>query len=294
MPGVASNGGRDLHVSLDSYHPPQAGQPPVSKVLSCHGLLFSLGAWRLGEHLTSRSSTTAPGNNKRKMSKMSKKRSALKLGCWNVQTMMPSLSQDLQDISNCRKTAVINDKLKRLNVDIATLQETWLANAGTLKERDYTFFWQGKSSDEPREHGVGFAVKNSLLSMVEPGSSSSEQLLNLHLNTTEGPVTLISVYAPTLSATPDAKDEFYGNLASTIRNIPSTEQLVLLGDFNTRVGADNNSWPSCLDLFGVGKMNENRQWLLELCVFHNLCIINSFFKTKPQHKVSWRHLHSKH
>ena len=58
--------------------------------------------------------------------------------------MMPSLSQDLRDISNARETAVINDELKRLNVDIATLQETWLANAGTLKERDYTFFWQGR------------------------------------------------------------------------------------------------------------------------------------------------------
>ena len=97
-----------------------------------------------------------------------------------------------------------------------------------------------------------------------------------------------------LSATPDAKDEFYENLASTIRNIPSTEQLVLLGNFNARVGADNDSWPSCLGPFGVGKMNENGQQLLKLCVFHNLCITNSFFKTKPQHKVSWRHLHSKH
>ena len=123
------------------------------------------------KHPTSSLSTPAPGNNKRKMSK---KRPALKLGCWNVWTMMPGLSQDLQDISNARKTAVINDELKRLNVNIATLQETWLANAGTLKERDYTFFWQGKSSNEPREHGIGFAVKNSLLSMVEPGSSGSE------------------------------------------------------------------------------------------------------------------------
>ena len=58
--------------------------------------------------------------------------------------MMPSLSKDLQDISDARKTAVINNELKRLNVDIATMQETWLANAGTLKERDYTFFWQAQ------------------------------------------------------------------------------------------------------------------------------------------------------
>ena len=41
-------------------------------------------------------------------------------------------------------------------------------------------------------------------------------------------------------------------------------------------------------------MNENGQRLLELCTFHDLCITNSFFRTKPQHKVSWGHPCSKH
>ena len=118
--------------------------------------------------------------------------------------------------------------------------------------------------------------------------------MTLHLNTTEGPATLISVYAPTLSASPEAKDEFYENLSSTLSNIPSTEHLFLLGDFNARVGADNDSWPSCLGHFGVGKMNDNGQRLLELCSFHELCVTNSFFRTKPQHKFSWQHPRSKH
>ncbi|KAK4328202.1 hypothetical protein Pmani_001324 [Petrolisthes manimaculis] len=208
--------------------------------------------------------------------------------------MLPDLSRDLQDIGENRKTAGISNELKRLNVDIVALQETRLADAGTLSERDYTFLWQGKSSDEPRKHRVGFAVKNSLLSMVELGSSVSEQLLALRLNTTESPITLFSVYAPTLSATPNAKDELYENLASTIRNIPCGEQLALLGDFNARVGADHDSWPSCLGLFEVGKMNENGHRLLEFCTFYNLCITNSFFNTKPQHNVIWRHPRSKY
>ena len=108
----------------------------------------------------------------------------------------------------------------RLNVDIATLQETRLADSGALKEKDYTFYWQGKGSGEHREYGVGFAVRNSLLSMIEPGSNGSERLLTLRLNTTAGPVTLVSVYAsvyaPTMSATSDTKDEFYENLAAII------------------------------------------------------------------------------
>ena len=170
---------------------------------------------------------------------------------------MTDFSTSLQDMKDSRKTAVITDDLKRLNVDIATLQETQLADSGTLKEKDYTFFWQGKRSNEPREHGVGFAVRNSLLGMVEPGSGGSERLLTLRLNSTTGPVTVISVYVPTLSATPDTKDMFYKNLASIIRNIPSKEQVVILGGFNARVDADHDSWPSCLGQFGVGKANEN-------------------------------------
>ena len=137
-------------------------------------------------------------------------------------------------------------------MDIATLQETRLADSGILREKDYTFYWQVKGSDEPREHGVGFAVKNTLPKMVEPNSNGSARLLTLCLNTTEGNVTLISVYAPTLAATAEVKDELYENLATTVRNIPTSEQLVLLGDFIDRVVADHNHWPSCLGHFGVG------------------------------------------
>ena len=50
--------------------------------------------------------------------------------------MTTGLSASLQEIKDSRKTAVIYDELKRLNVDIATLQETRLADSGTLKEMD--------------------------------------------------------------------------------------------------------------------------------------------------------------
>ena len=130
--------------------------------------------------------------------------------------------------------------------------------------------------------------------MIERGSNGSERLLTLRLNTIAGPVTFVSVYAPTMSATSDTKDEFYENLAASISSVPNNEQLVLLGDFNARVGADHDTWPSCLGQFGVGKINENGQRLFELCTYHDLCIANSYFRTKPQHKVSWRHPRSKH
>ena len=52
--------------------------------------------------------------------KINKKKTALKLGCSNVHTMTTGLD-GLLKISDARKTAIIDDELLRLKVDIATL-----------------------------------------------------------------------------------------------------------------------------------------------------------------------------
>ena len=121
-----------------------------------------------------------------------------------------------------------------------------------------------------------------------------KRILSLQLHSSVGPVTLISAHAPTLSATTEVKDKFYDDLAATIKKVPEREALFILGDFNARVGADHNSWPTCLGCFGIGKMNENGQHFLEFCCYYGLCVSNTFFNTKLQHRVSWRHQRSKH
>ena len=99
--GAASNGGRDLHITLDSYRLPQAGQPPASEVLSRHGLPSSLGVWGLG-YADKQIVASLPGK-KTYLSqrKINKKRTALKLGCSNVHTMTTELD-GLPKISDVR------------------------------------------------------------------------------------------------------------------------------------------------------------------------------------------------
>lgn len=69
--------------------------------------------------------------------------------------------------------------------------------------------------------------------MTEPGEEGTERILTLCLHTTDRPVSLISVYAPTLHPTQEAKDEFYHQLQSAIHKIPPAKSLLLLSDFNT-------------------------------------------------------------
>ena len=83
-------------------------------------------------------------------------------------------------------------------------------------------------------------------------------------------------------------------LDTTIKGFLQQEDLVILGGFNACVGSDNKAWPNCPSHFGVGKCNDNGQQLLELCSYHELSITNTFFGTKPHHRMSWRDPRSKH
>ena len=87
----------------------------------------------------------------------------LKIGIWNIQTMLRGL--DSMDIQNgeLRKTMIIDEELARHRVDVAALQETRLPGCGSLRESDYTFYWQGLAEGLPRYHGVGFAIHNTLV-----------------------------------------------------------------------------------------------------------------------------------
>jgi len=85
---------------------------------------------------------------------------------------------------------------------------------------------------------------------------------------------VIAAYAPTLLASDEDKDEFYQQL-SDLSCIPAGHDIALLGDFNARIDAD--SWTTVIGRFGVGKINENGQRLLELCSLLNLSVPSTFF-----------------
>ena len=54
--------------------------------------------------------------------------------------MLTGISDNLGSINELRKTAVINNELTRLDVDIVALQETRLAEAASLCKKYFTFY----------------------------------------------------------------------------------------------------------------------------------------------------------
>ena len=183
---------------------------------------------------------------------------------------------------NCagfRKTSSLFKKQDSLN--LASLRKEIIHSSGRARQLT-------------REHGVSFAINNNLLGSIIPPSEGTERLLKLQLKTSAGLVSLICAYVPTLTSASELKNRFYDDFSAAISKVPPQEPLFIFGDFNVRVGADHSLWPTGLGHFGIGYMNENGQRLLELCCHHSLSITNTFFMTKPQHKVSWIHPRSTH
>lgn len=216
----------------------------------------------------------------------------LMVATWNVRTLLDN------DNVLKRRTALVAHELKRYNIDICALSETRFHGEDSIEETSegYTFFWKGVNPDARRLHGVGFAVKSSLLrSVQEMPTGINERLMTWRIPLSKGQhATLISAYAPTLDADNGTKETFYDLLDELLRRAPRTDKILLLGDFNARVGTDYNTWKGVLGRHGTGKCNNNGVRLLTLCAQHNLIITNSVFQLKDKYKTSWKHPRSSH
>ena len=69
--------------------------------------------------------------------------------------------------------------------------------------------------------------------------------------------TLISVYAPTLLADAEVKEAFYSDLRNLLWQINPEDKVLILGDFNAKVGRDFNIWTGVLGRHGEGNCNDN-------------------------------------
>ncbi|XP_072167310.1 uncharacterized protein [Diadema setosum] len=77
-------------------------------------------------------------------------------------------------------------------------------------------------------------------------------------------LTLISAYAPTMTYTLEQKELFYQNLTNVLRSVSREDNLLILGDFNARVGRDAQSWPDVIGPHDIDWFDNNKEitdWL---------------------------------
>ena len=105
-------------------------------------------------------------------------------------------------------------------------------------------------------------------------------------------LSVVCVYAPTAKATPSIKQKFYSDLQDTIDKIPQNDILLMLGDFNARVGVldqVSDVWQGVLGRYGKSERNLAGVELLEFCAVNELSVMNTWFKKREIHQGTWTH-----
>ena len=181
-------------------------------------------------------------------------------------------------VSIDRKINYLVRELKRFRMDVVCVSETKWFGEDIYEVDGFTVLHSGRGvpqSGDAIQHGEGVAIvldpfiANAWKDSGSVWSAVSSRIVSARLrlclrDSLKLNVTIISVYAPTHQAPAELRDQFYDDLQAVISLAPADDLLLVMGDFNARVGCGDetdSSWLGVRGRYGVGQMNENGEYL---------------------------------
>ena len=116
-------------------------------------------------------------------------------------------------------------------------------------------------------------------------NSVNDRILTVRIWSKPANTTIIQIYAPTSNATEVDVDEFYSKLQDTVDKCHKGDMLILLGDFNAKVGNEREG--KACGRFGLGVRNEAGDKLVEFCQANQLMIGSTWFKQHERRLFTW-------
>lgn len=229
---------------------------------------------RVAIHTSLRGSPTGygGGSSVAKNPKQKTRKKKLIYATWNVQ----GISTKKQEIY---------EQLNKYKVDIAALTETKKKGSGYEEYGEYILFFSGVPKDKRARAGVAISIHKKLKSCIRSWEEIDERLLKMELNIWGHEIILLAVYAPTDDSNMELKDAFENNLINLLNNTSNRKEIILLGDFNARIGKKLND--PVIGNYGEDTTNNNGNRLITICEAYELKILNGHYQHREIHKFTW-------
>lgn len=200
----------------------------------------------------------------------------LNIGCWNVRTMFQA-----------GKLAQVAKESDAYNIDILGISEArWTGTGKRRLDSGHTLLYSGRTDGQHRE-GVALLMSKEAAKALMEWNPVNERLLVARFHSRYTKLSIITCYAPTEDALDEEKERFYEQLQSALGNIPSHDMLIVAGDMNAKVGANNQQKERTMGKQGLGEMNNNGERLYQLCSENDLVIGGTTFQHRDVHKYTW-------
>ena len=207
-----------------------------------------------------------------------KKKTLMKIGTWNVRTL-----NNEGNLEQLIKT------MRSFDIKILGVAEThWNITTDEAFEQDgYVILHSGRK-DEIKRQGVAIIIEKELSKCMTTFSSISERVMSVTLQMVSGITTVIQVYAPDSTYDDDEVESFYNTLQQTIDSIPRKSTVLLMGDFNAKVGTNyTESMPDVVGKYSLGETNERGLRLLQFCSLNKYVLTNTVYNHKPNRRFTW-------
>ncbi|KAJ8727784.1 hypothetical protein PYW07_001903 [Mythimna separata] len=200
----------------------------------------------------------------------------IRVGTWNVRGLI-----------NEGKLHVLDYELERCNTLITGLSETHWKESGHRNLEKHTIFYSGTESSSFA--GVAIAVPTPWVGSVLGYNPVNERIITMKLCASPCALNIIQVYAPTGAATEEDIEDFYRKLEECIENIPKREILMIIGDFNAKVGttAHDTGLRNIVGQYGLGCRNSRGERLIQFAADNNFTVMNTVFKHHLRRLYTW-------
>jgi hypothetical protein len=144
-------------------------------------------------------------------------------GTWNVRNLYRSGS-----------LTTVARELAKYKLDFVGVQKIRWDNKGTVRAREYTFFYgQGQ---ENHQLGTGFFVHQRIVSATKRVEFVSDKMPYIVLRGSWCNIIVLNAHTPTEQKGDDSKDSFYEELEEVFDHFLKSNMKILLGDFNAKMG----------------------------------------------------------
>ena len=187
------------------------------------------------------------------------------------------------------KTAQVVAEMKLNKLSVLGLCETRWTGSGRMQlTTGESLIYSGHTEENaPHTEGVGLMLSKEAQGALLDWRAVSSRIITARFNSKVCKIMIVQCYAPTNSTDPDSTTEFYEILQTVLNKRAKRDLLILMGDFNAKVGSSNVGKEEVMGKNGVGEMNEDGECFSDFCSFNSLVIGGTVFEHKRIHKVTW-------
>ena len=167
---------------------------------------------------------------------MNGKGKLLKIGTWNVRTLYRAGKLD-----NCIQ------EMTRFDIDILGIAETRWIDSGVIDKDQRVMYFSG---GQKHANGVGIIIKKKWSKSVQGFIPISDRVMMLKIEGKPFNVVIVQCYAPTKDHSDEEIEEYYNEIQECLKLVKSTDVLVVMGDWNAKVGKEETG--HITGKFGLG------------------------------------------